>query len=386
MLKSRVTHSSGQLSEAGKRERVCVAGMVARFRAHTTKEGKAMGFVTLEDAQGNIEMVVFPKVWEQFSHLIEPDRVLIAEGKVDAEGGDPKLLVDRLEPAPIPGSLPEKPAQEGDFFEEIPFISMDTSPQPSPPAQPAQAAPPVPAQPVPSTPLNPSGGGQAGGEVWDSDQPPALSDWDLFPPNDDWMTGGAPGHEPAAPVPVSPTGTLQAASPRVEYAVQTAGGSTPPASASHTSNAGVFPLPGSGEIFDLPTGPSGEEIQAPDPDDSASQADLISPSLEGSFVLPPFIISPTPIQAGPEHEPRMITIILRSSGDKEQDVRRLKCVHGALKASPGHDRFALHVFEKGRRFLLEFPNESTGISPDLISKLTKFVREENIRIDPIKIH
>ena len=95
-LKRKITHFSGQLKEATSRSTVTVAGLVTKFRNHQTKTGKAMGFITLEDIQGSIELVVFPKVWEMYHALVQMDAVLIAEGKVDAEGGDPKVLVDRL--------------------------------------------------------------------------------------------------------------------------------------------------------------------------------------------------------------------------------------------------------------------------------------------------
>ena len=39
--------------------------MVTRFRNHQTKTGNAMGFVTLEDIQGTIELVIFPKTWKE---------------------------------------------------------------------------------------------------------------------------------------------------------------------------------------------------------------------------------------------------------------------------------------------------------------------------------
>ena len=89
-LKRKITHFSGQLGEAGNKEKVTVAGMVTHFRHHQTKDGKPMGFVTLEDIQGSIELVLFPKTWDKYGKLIEMDRVLIAEGKVDAESGDPR--------------------------------------------------------------------------------------------------------------------------------------------------------------------------------------------------------------------------------------------------------------------------------------------------------
>ena len=105
-----MTHFSGQLGEATDKEKVIVAGMVTRFRPHLTKDGKAMGFVTLEDIQGNIELILFPRTWEQFSDLVVVDQVIMAEGKVDASGGDPKVLVDRLAPVSLDALPADKSA------------------------------------------------------------------------------------------------------------------------------------------------------------------------------------------------------------------------------------------------------------------------------------
>jgi DNA polymerase-3 subunit alpha len=91
-----VTHFSGQLSEAAPGEKVRVAGIVTRVRPHLTKTGKNMGFVTLEDVQGNIELVVFPKTWDKSWELFEVDKVVLVDGKIDAQSGDPKVLVDSV--------------------------------------------------------------------------------------------------------------------------------------------------------------------------------------------------------------------------------------------------------------------------------------------------
>ncbi len=91
-----VTHSSAQLKEASPKEKVTVAGMITKFRTHTTKDGNAMGFATIEDVQGFIELVIFPRAWEACGDLLKPDAVVIATGKADCESGDPKVLVDRL--------------------------------------------------------------------------------------------------------------------------------------------------------------------------------------------------------------------------------------------------------------------------------------------------
>lgn len=96
-MQDTVTHFSAQLKEASPKEKVTVAGMVTKFRTHVTKDGNAMGFATIEDVQGYIELVIFPRAWELCGDLIRPDAVILATGKPDCESGDPKVLVDRME-------------------------------------------------------------------------------------------------------------------------------------------------------------------------------------------------------------------------------------------------------------------------------------------------
>jgi len=85
--------------------------MVTRFRSHQTKNGSLMGFVTLEDIQGSIDLVVFPKCWEKYSILLGMDRVLIVYGRVDNQNGEPKILVDKLEEVSY---LPDENLQNGE--------------------------------------------------------------------------------------------------------------------------------------------------------------------------------------------------------------------------------------------------------------------------------
>jgi hypothetical protein len=80
---------------------------------------------------------------------------------------------------------------------------------------------------------------------------------------------------------------------------------------------------------------------------------------------------------------QMITVILRPRRDKARDKLLLRRVFGLMISSPGEDRFAFHIFENGRGHLLEFPNMTTGITPDLVAGLRDLVGTENIRIEPI---
>lgn len=79
---------------------VTVGGSIAEFREITTKTGQKMAFVTISDAFGDIELILFPSVYQQTLGLWERDRVVIVRGKItakDREGNSTnelKILVD----------------------------------------------------------------------------------------------------------------------------------------------------------------------------------------------------------------------------------------------------------------------------------------------------
>ena len=91
-----VSYFSGQLGEAQHEEKVRVAGLVTAVRPYTTKTNKPMGFVTMEDIQGNIELVLFPRTWAQYREQLTVGQIIIVEGKVDTGSTPPKILVDTV--------------------------------------------------------------------------------------------------------------------------------------------------------------------------------------------------------------------------------------------------------------------------------------------------
>ena len=87
----------------------------------------------------------------------------------------------------------------------------------------------------------------------------------------------------------------------------------------------------------------------------------------------------------PQHQKdtRMITLAIHPTGDKKRDNRRITRAHGLLKSFPGNDRFVFMLFENGNQYLVEFPNETTGLTDDLILALGKLIGEENLQIATI---
>jgi DNA polymerase-3 subunit alpha len=84
------------LHDRKKDQQVKVVGMVLDFKRIQTKKGEPMAFLTLEDKTAFVEAVVFPHVFAKYAGLVEKERMVVAEGRVDIQEAVPKLLISRL--------------------------------------------------------------------------------------------------------------------------------------------------------------------------------------------------------------------------------------------------------------------------------------------------
>ncbi len=76
-----------------------VGGVIADMREIMTKKGQKMAFIRLADETHDIELVLFPSVYEQSSELWDKDRVIVVNGKINAQDrdgniGEVKIMVD----------------------------------------------------------------------------------------------------------------------------------------------------------------------------------------------------------------------------------------------------------------------------------------------------
>jgi len=94
--------------------RVSMGGMLTETRQKATRAGNLMGFATLEDLTGAIEMLIFPKVLERVSTELMPDTAVIVTGRLSIrEDEDPKLLLDDIEPLPTNAEAEAQAKQAG---------------------------------------------------------------------------------------------------------------------------------------------------------------------------------------------------------------------------------------------------------------------------------
>jgi len=343
------------LNDLANSQPVQVAGLVVSARPYKTKTEKMMGFVTLEDLTGNIELVIFPKTWEKYRALCEEGQVIFVKGKVDAATTPPKVLVDEIltelkvyvsadEEAlknVLPASAANRPvsqpvnrpaAQPPNHPTIQPENQTAAKPENRPIGEPANLPP-------PSRPLEP---------VADvaSAPAPVVEDFDDMPPEpdfpDDWhMLEQDPLLYAASPPPTPMDDMLELE--RLAPLVESVKPALEPPSLQPASVPPVIPS-----------------------------------------VLPPIV--PPPILAEKRDDalpPRMITITLRPSGDPERDRRRLKNVYFILMSKPGKDRFQFQIFEGGKGHLIDFPNDTTRLTPELLGRLKNLLGEECWRIEEI---
>ena len=350
-----VSYFSGQLQQAQHEEKVRVAGLITAVRPYTTKTNKPMGFVTLEDVQGNIELVLFPKTWQKFHDQFKVGQIIIVEGKVDTGSTPPKILVDEirteirilesLTPSP---SVPSQP--NADIVSPATQQRKQNVPPQITPVKPGVTAPvrQVADKPVvyAEQSISPSGG-TAGG--WDDIPPPP----DNFP--DDWEMQWQPSFEEAsmAARPESKVNSNPVSEPRIQ-----------------TDTVGIEPKPDE------------QEQVRPALETRVVQPVESIPPKSADF-LPSLYIPLAQEEKDKEHPPQQITVILRSTGDKEHDRRRIKTIFGTLISFHGRDRFSFHIFEDGNGYLIDFPNDTTRVCTEVLDRLKKLMGEESWRVEEI---
>jgi len=360
-----VSYFSGQLNEAQHEEKVRVAGLVTNVRPYMTKTNKPMGFVTLEDIQGNIELVLFPRTWEKTREQLTVGQIVIVEGKVDTNSTPPKILVDTvrteikilesLDTSTKLSASNEKPPRFDSAQRELsqgklvspqqatpqpkptPVTNLNIkSTQPKPMAQPKQ---------IPPMPVVPQVAEPAPVYATSDDTPPPP---DNFP--DGWDSEWQPSFDEAV--------IASKPEPKFKKTEEV----TPPRDV-------VSPLSGGSVAAQVEIHEEGQ-----DSDELAREA--VVTSLKSIYTT---LVK----EEDQKRPPKQITMLLRTTGDKERDRRRIKTIYGTLISFHGRDRFSFQIFENGSGHLLDFPNETTRVCPEMLDRLKKLIGEESWRVEEI---
>lgn len=76
-----------------------IGGLIAHRKNKITKNNNMMAFITLEDLFGSVEVLVFPKIFDQYMNLLYEDSIVVIEGKVSMrEEEEPKIIAEKILP------------------------------------------------------------------------------------------------------------------------------------------------------------------------------------------------------------------------------------------------------------------------------------------------
>ncbi|HYP47985.1 MAG TPA: OB-fold nucleic acid binding domain-containing protein, partial [Thermoleophilaceae bacterium] len=98
-LRARVDCSLADLPSRKDGELFTVGGMIAECKRIRTKKGDPMMFATLDDLEGQVELLVFNSAYAANADKVDVDKIVLVRGRVDhKEAGEIKLVAQEVEP------------------------------------------------------------------------------------------------------------------------------------------------------------------------------------------------------------------------------------------------------------------------------------------------
>jgi DNA polymerase-3 subunit alpha len=95
-LRAAATSSLAALADEKDGTPVTVGGIVGGVNRRYTRNAEPIIFFQLEDLEGSVEVVCFPRTAAEHGHRVRPDAILLVTGRVDQRGDSVKLVAQSL--------------------------------------------------------------------------------------------------------------------------------------------------------------------------------------------------------------------------------------------------------------------------------------------------
>ena len=79
-------------------EDISIGGVVSGLRPLKTRKGDRMCVITIDDAQGSVEAVVFPEAFKQYGHLAEEGQMILVKGRLERDDESTRILASEITP------------------------------------------------------------------------------------------------------------------------------------------------------------------------------------------------------------------------------------------------------------------------------------------------
>jgi len=98
LLTDFASHTIGELKRQASGLEVAVGGLLAEVRKRKSRKGDWWAIVQLEDLEGQMEVLVFPKTFAKIEERLIKDRAVLIGGRFESEDGRVRLIADDVTP------------------------------------------------------------------------------------------------------------------------------------------------------------------------------------------------------------------------------------------------------------------------------------------------
>jgi DNA polymerase-3 subunit alpha len=88
--------SSGKLEQLQDGQVTRIGGIISKLIPKTTKQGRPMAIMTLEDLDGSVEVLVFPESYAKYAASLKADAAIFVCGMVNLREDKPKIVADQI--------------------------------------------------------------------------------------------------------------------------------------------------------------------------------------------------------------------------------------------------------------------------------------------------
>ncbi len=88
--------SSGKLQQLQDGQVTRIGGIISKLTPKTTKQGRPMAIMTLEDLDGSVEVLVFPESYAKYVASLKADAAIFVCGMVNLREDKPKIVADQI--------------------------------------------------------------------------------------------------------------------------------------------------------------------------------------------------------------------------------------------------------------------------------------------------
>ncbi|WP_084052244.1 DNA polymerase III subunit alpha [Desulfonispora thiosulfatigenes] len=98
VLKTKIKLRIDEIEEIHDGRKVVLGGILSFVKRSITKKGEMMVYSVLEDLTGSIDVLIFPRVLQKYSSLVQEDMLLAIKGRINLQEDNPKLFAEDLVP------------------------------------------------------------------------------------------------------------------------------------------------------------------------------------------------------------------------------------------------------------------------------------------------